>query len=426
MKLGHIIYKELWQRRHESVASCIAILLGIAIIVSIQTISVSSKAKIIAEVHHLGSNILIIPAGTKVSDYYAADFGKETMPEQYVHFLHTSDFSEKVHEMIPKLSVKVDVKGKNVILTGVLPKDEFADKPEWRMNTGFLNAERKTQLITKQEGLPVVGEPEPSNGLAGQFEKLTLKYATKTKRKAFDSLGLREIMLGSESAHILGLKEDDSLEIKGRHFTVSQLLEETGTVDDIRVFAHLHTVQDIAGAGKVINAIEVVGCGCTKDLVQLGRDMEAALPGTKVITIRDIAQAQSNTIKMMKNYSWILFIIVMLIGGASIANYMFADIHERRREIGTLLAIGATPGMIVSIFLRKAVLLGLTGGVLGYMAGTGFAFMLGRYMLRVDIFPQAMFLVWSIAIAVILAVACTLIPARNAAGLDPTVILREE
>lgn len=233
-------------------------------------------------------------------------------------------------------------------------------------------------------------------------------------------------MLGSEAAHILGLKEDDSLEIKGRHFRVSQLLEETGTVDDIRVFAHLHTVQDIAGVGKVINAIEVVGCGCTKDLVQLGRDMEGILPGTKVITIRDIAQAQSNTIKMMKNYSWVLFIIVMLIGGASIANYMFADIHERRREIGTLLAIGATPGMIVSIFIRKAVLLGLTGGVLGYMAGTGFAFMLGQYMLKVDIFPQAIFLVWSIAVAVILAVACTVIPARNAAGLDPTVILREE
>ena len=38
------------------------------------------------------------------------------------------------------------------------------------------------------------------------------------------------------------------------------MLPQTGTVDDSRAFTHLHTVQQMAGKGAVVNAIEVVGC----------------------------------------------------------------------------------------------------------------------------------------------------------------------
>lgn len=82
--------------------------------------------------------------------------------------------------------------------------------------------------------------------------------------------------------------------------------------------------------------------------------------------------------------------------------------------------------MILSIFLQKAILLGLIGGILGYAAGTVLALVLGRYILRVDIFPQPGFIGWSIVIALILNVTCSFIPARNAANMDPAVILQEE
>ncbi len=419
MKIRHIVFKELWQRKSELLASFIAILLGIAMIVSIQTIGVSSKEKITDEMHNLGSNMLILPKGTKVSDYYTADFGEETIPEKYVNTLHTSEFSKKVHEMIPKLSAKINIRGKMVILTGVLPKDEFEKKPGWQM-TRFFKGDKKIQPEAKDE--PVVKESKESEELG----VAVLKYKKKAQRKAFDSLGLREAMLGNETAQILGLKEGEELEIKGRHFRVSQVLEETGTADDIRIFIHLHTVQDILGKEKVVNAIEVVGCGCTKDLVKLGKDIEKILPGTKVITIRHIAQTQNNTINMMKKFSLVLLIIALIIGGASIANYMSANVYERRREIGTLLAIGATPKMILSIFLQKAILLGLTGGIIGYFAGTGLALFLGPQIIKVMVTPQPIFIVWSIAIAGVLNVVFSLIPAKKAANLDPAAILQEE
>ncbi|MEE8179548.1 MAG: FtsX-like permease family protein, partial [bacterium] len=205
----------------------------------------------------------------------------------------------------------------------------------------------------------------------------------------------------------------------------SQVFEATGTVDDIRIYAHLHTVQDLLGRGKVINAIEIVGCGCKTDLIKLGRDIERILPGTKAITIRHIAQTQSNTINLMEKFSLIVLIVVLIIGGASIANYMSSNIYQRRREIGILLAIGATPNLILSIFLEKAILLSLVGGAFGYLVGTGLAIGIGPRIVKIIVAPQPILIIWSMAIAVVINVIFSLIPAKRAANLDPVRILQE-
>ena len=62
--------------------------------------------------------------------------------------------------------------------------------------------------------------------------------------------------------------------------------------------------------------------------------------------------------------------IIVFVGGAGIANYMYANVFERRREIGTLMALGANSSLILCIFLFKALVLGLAGGVGGYILGT--------------------------------------------------------
>lgn len=420
MKLKYIVCKELWQRRRFSAASLAAILLGVGIMVSVQTIAVSGRTQIIHQVHDLGSNIVILPADAGVSDYYMADFGTETIPEEYAHRLHSSEFSDKVHQMIPKLSFETDVLGHRTILTGVLPQDEIKEQPGWRQ-TGFtLGSSHAHEPASESQETPVAEEDEFHAGLP------MLQYRRQNKREAFESLGLREAILGSEAARILALQAGGSFDLEGRRFRVSQVLEQTGTVDDIRVFTHLHTVQEIAGTGKVVNAIEVVGCGCTKDLVKLSHDIEAMLPGTQVTTIHDIAQAQSNTITLMKDYAWVLFVIVMLIGGAGLANTMFADVHERRQEIGTLLALGATPRWILMLFLGKAAILGLAGGLLGYAVGTALALALGPYLLGVPVWIQSSYVGWSVAVAVVVCLAWSMIPARRAAHLDPAIILLEE
>ncbi|NQT21819.1 MAG: FtsX-like permease family protein, partial [Candidatus Omnitrophica bacterium] len=106
--------------------------------------------------------------------------------------------------------------------------------------------------------------------------------------------------------------------------------------------------------------------------------------------------------------------------------YMFINVRERRREIGTLLAIGATPKIILKVFLQKAILLGLIGGFTGYIFGVFLAICLGPKIVKVPVSPTLGWCLWAVVIAVIFSVVSSVIPAKRAANLDAAEILQEE
>jgi len=54
----------------------------------------------------------------------------------------------------------------------------------------------------------------------------------------------------------------------------------------------------------------------------------------------------------MRKLSILLLIIILFVGGAGIANYMFANVYERRREIGIYMSMGATPKWIQAVDLN--------------------------------------------------------------------------
>jgi len=89
---------------------------------------------------------------------------------------------------------------------------------------------------------------------------------------------------------------------------------------------------------RVINAIEVIGC-CQEISNGLVNKINQLLPDAKVVTITQIADAQIKINRMMSNLSLMFLAIIIFVGGASIANYMYANVFERRREIGTLMAL---------------------------------------------------------------------------------------
>jgi putative ABC transport system permease protein len=104
---------------------------------------------------------------------------------------------------------------------------------------------------------------------------------------------------------------------------------------------------------------------------------------------------------------------------------MYANVYERRREIGTLIALGADSSLILKVFLAKALILGFTGGVGGYLLGTVLAVTLGPRLAGVPIKPLPVLLVWATGISVILALIASYFPARNASKLDPCTTLQE-
>jgi putative ABC transport system permease protein len=149
------------------------------------------------------------------------------------------------------------------------------------------------------------------------------------------------------------------------------------------------------------------------------------LPDTRITTIGQIVSTQIETNRLMAKVSVILLVLIAAIGSISIANYMWANVEERRREIGTFLTLGATRGSIYRLFFAKAVILGLLGGICGYILGTASAMVLGPQLAGLSVDPVPVYLLWSLCIAVAIALLGSWYPTYRATRLDPASILQE-
>ncbi len=403
MRMRTLVWREIFERKSQLITSFLAILLGITVIVSIKNITFYSEKAVAREMDSLGANVLILPKSVTLQDYYAADMQGETIPEEYVTRLALSDL-QGLDNLSPKLSVPVDIGGRSFTLTGILPKSEFQAKAAWA----------GVGIFSRPAGCGAM----PTLAFAGQDQK------TLVRQRVIDNLTSEEVLVGADVASALRLSEGDRLTLLGQPFRVTATLPQTGTVDDSRVFAHLHRVQELAGRGPVINAIEVVGC-CQEISKGLVAKINALLPDAKVVTITQIADAQIKMNALMSRLSTAFLVIIVCVGGAGIANYMYANVHERRREIGTLMSLGATSFLILRIFLAKALLLGIAGGLGGYLLGTILAAVLGPKLAGVPVLPMPTLALSAILVSSGLALAASYFPARRAARLDPSATLQE-
>jgi putative ABC transport system permease protein len=117
--------------------------------------------------------------------------------------------------------------------------------------------------------------------------------------------------------------------------------------------------------------------------------------------------------------------ISLIVGGIGIANIMLVSVVERTREIGIRKALGATDRAILSQFLTESVVLSVVGGTVGIVIGVGITFV------SAGVFKFA-FIISSTAVAAAFGLSTTVglvagvIPARNAAKLDPITALRSD
>lgn len=405
MNLRTIVWKELWERPTAMATSVLAILLGVAALVAMRHVTVFSEREVGRQLESLGANILVLPKSASLQDYYSADLNGQTLPEEQVSQIMLAGLTG-VEKLSPKLCVPAQFEGHSVTLTGILPQSEFQAKSAWQSTSLF--SDNKHVGCKKAHALkPADNSPE---SLASQ--------------RTIEQLRENEVVMGADVAAQFGFQPGLSIDLLGGEFEVLAVLPPTGTVDDSRVFAHLHTVQRLAKSGEVVSAIEVLGC-CEDAAGQLVPQLSALLPECKVVTISQVVQTQVGVNRLIARASLLVLAVLVLVGGASVLSTISSNVRERRREIGTLMALGATPALVSRLFLLKAVCLGVAGGVAGSLLGVTLAVGLGPYLAGVRVSP----LLSVVGVAFAAAVAVTLVaaywPARQAARLDPCTCFKE-
>jgi len=405
MNIRKLVWQEFKHRKSQLISGLLAITLGIAVIVGIRTISVVSEKAVAINLDNLGANILVLPQATTVDNYYTADIDAPTIPEEYVDRIVSSAIPG-VDNLSPKLTRRIIINNQKVVLTGILPKNEISSKPLWQ----------KSGLLGKDNTASCAPDNVNNTDLGYKDEKL--------QRKVIDSLGANECFVGSTIAKSLQLNENSKTDILGSSFIVRRILNETGTADDDRIFVHLYKAQELLKIDKQVSAIEIMGC-CSAISDGLLSKLRNVLPDTRITTIGQIVSTQIQTNNMMNKVSLIFLVIIIFVGGISIGNFMWANVNERRREIGMLKMIGFRKGIIYQLFLIKASILGVIGGITGFILGTVAAMWLGPKLAGLSVNPLPEMLLYSLIISVLISLLGALIPTYIASRIEPFSNMQE-
>jgi putative ABC transport system permease protein len=115
--------------------------------------------------------------------------------------------------------------------------------------------------------------------------------------------------------------------------------------------------------------------------------------------------------------------ISLLVGGIGIMNIMLVSVTERTGEIGLRKAIGATQREILTQFIIEAIILSVAGGVIGTAVGVGGSMVVGVVTPLKPTVPVSA-IVLAMGVSGSIGLIFGVVPARQAAKLDPIVALR--
>ncbi len=146
------------------------------------------------------------------------------------------------------------------------------------------------------------------------------------------------------------------------------------------------------------------------------------------IDIRNLKEIQETLASTTKTMSWLLgsiAVISLLVGGIGIMNIMLVSVTERTREIGLRKAIGARAKDIMTQFIIEAVVMSVSGGLIGIAIGIGIAAALSfaaGWTTKVSLSAIALATLFSIGVGLVFGIW----PARKASQLNPIEALRYE
>jgi putative ABC transport system permease protein len=236
-------------------------------------------------------------------------------------------------------------------------------------------------------------------------------------------------VVGSALAARLALKPGDRLELRGRGGVLGLRIDgivATGGEEDRLLYVDLAALRQADGlAGKLSQVRLLTDAGRERPAVTAAR-IQAELPGGTVREVRQVARSSEGLLAKVQLLMVIVTVVVVVACGASVAATMGTTVLERSREIGLLKAMGGTRREVLLFFVAEGLLLGVVGGVAGFLSGSGIAALTAWSVFSTtgEILPR--FLPHALGVSVGLAFVASIGPFVSVFRLDPVASLRGE
>ncbi len=380
MRLDSIALKNLGRRKAKLVFLLLGITMAIGTVVTMYSIITTMNVKLADTFDEIGANIIVVPKDEDTFTYggFILPGTRESgLKNDDVIAINTIPNRENIATVSPKALGLMEIKGQRVMAVGVDFPSELRLKRWWTW----------------------IGE-QPNK--------------------------MEDLLVGSRAARTLGLQPGDTINVGEQTLVVRAVLAEQGTEEDGLVFANLLAVQQMTGRVGVLDMIEVAAYCTTCPVEEIARQIGESIPAAKVTPLAEAVRARRDVVDKFTSFAIGVSAVVGLIGFLVVMLTMLSSVTERTREIGIYRAIGYRRSHIYEIVLTEATLVGLLGGLLGYAGGTLAARLAGP-----GIAGMAINIPWNpwlgaivIIGGVLVALAASAYPSRQAANLDPAEALR--
>jgi len=402
MHIGEAMSFSLQALRQNPVRSMLTglgMVIGTASVILVVTISLTSRNYILEQIEGVGSNMI----------YASYEVGTQaSSAEVNADFIKMSDV----------IAVRQQLAGVISATTGI----------ESNYDETFING--------KEERLLIIGSDEYYKTvrnlavLSGRFldasdVDLRQKVALMTEKLAQRLYGSVDAAPG-QTIKLRGLQFTviGTFKEKGNSFGQSELNAETLLIPITvqQYFLRVERIDPFYVQVRVPDQVEAV----TTEVREILESRHRTGAGYKVENLTGILDAAKSISRILSLVLVLVSAIALVISGIGIMNIMLVTVTERTREIGVRMAVGASRRDILLQFLTEAVLISLSGGTIGILAGVALPLSVQYFVdnLRIPIS------IWSIGIAFTVSSLVGLIfgmlPASRASQLNPTEALRYE
>lgn len=398
-----IALRALANNKLRAFLTMLGIIIGVASVITMLAIGQGSKKSIQTQIAEMGSNMIMIHPGAEMR-------GGVRQDPSAMQTLKLDDFKSLQDETNFLSAVSPNVSSSGQLINGAnnYPSSVTGVSPEYleirqlsiENGTMFTNADIQSSAKVCVIGKTIVDNlfPDGSDpiGKVIRFNKIPFKVVGVLKSKGYNSMGM----------------DQDDVVLAPYTTVMKRLLAVTYLQG---IFASALTEDMTDNATEEITAI-------------LRKNHKLKESDDDDFTIRsqqELSTMLNTTTDLMTTLLACIAGISLVVGGIGIMNIMYVSVTERTREIGLRMSVGARGIDILSQFLIEAILISITGGIIGILIGIGASFAV-KNIAHWPIYIQSWSVLLSFAVCTITGVFFGWYPAQKASNLDPIDAIRYE